>query len=148
VASLADTVVVDAPASRVWGWLLDLADHYRAWHPDHLRAEWVEGEPNHIGSVLLAAERLHGRPHAVRARITELRPNERLAYRFLWPASLLARGGAFLLVPEDGRTRFTAAIEFRWFAALLSRRRAALRRHLREEGESLKRQVEADGWQP
>jgi len=142
MARLADTVVVEAPTSQVWGWLLGLADHYRAWHPEHLGADWVEGSPNRVGSVLRVTERLHGRPHVLRVRVTELRPGERLAYRFLWPASLIARGGEFLLAPDDGRTLLTAALEFRWFAGVLRERRAALARHLREEGERLKRLVE------
>jgi uncharacterized protein YndB with AHSA1/START domain len=143
MARLTDTILVDAPASRVWDWLLRLADHYRAWHPDHLGAEWVEGAPNRVGSILRATERLHGRPHALRVRVTDVRPGVRLAYRFLWPASLLARGGEFRLAPEGAGTRFSAAVDFRWFAAALRRRRAELERHLREEGVSLKRLVEA-----
>jgi uncharacterized protein YndB with AHSA1/START domain len=142
VARLADTVVVDAPTSQVWDWLLGLADHYRTWHPEHLGADWVEGAPNRVGSVLRVEERLHGQPHSLRVRVTEIRPGEYLAYRFLWPASLVARGGEFLLAPEGGRTRFTAALRFRWYAGAFRARRAALARHLREEGERVKRLVE------
>jgi uncharacterized protein YndB with AHSA1/START domain len=143
MATLADTIAVDAPPQRVWECLLHLAERYRDWHPDHLRAEWLEGVPNQVGSVLSTVETLHGRPHTLRMRVTAAQPLRRLAYRFLAPMSLLATSGEFLVEPDGERARFTAVLRFRWFAPLFRRRLAGLRQHVHEEGENLKRMVEA-----
>ena len=59
---LIESIVIDSPPEPIWHWLTDLAKHYTEWHPDHVSAEWERGEPNRVGSILRAVERLGGAP--------------------------------------------------------------------------------------
>lgn len=147
---LRSEVLVEAPEERIWAWLNDLPTHYRAWHPDHLECRYARGERLEAGAVLIVAERLHGRVHHLRLLATEVQPPRIVRYR--------GRGfrGAFLLESVNGdATRFTAELAFgsrlpglgslldALARRLLADRLAALQRHMREEGENLKRIMEA-----
>jgi hypothetical protein len=60
--------------------------------------------------------------------------------------SLLLPGGAFVVVPEESGSRFTATISYRFgrlTERLFQHRTAALKRHMQEEGENLKRIIES-----
>ena len=144
---VSDTVDVDVPPDRVWRWLAGLAEHYQDWHPDHVSAVWEQGEPNQIGSVLKVVESLGGHREELRFEMTEVDPPRRMGYRILGSHGVLLPCGAFTITPDDGGSRFTASIRYRfsvvteWF---LRQRVAALRTHMREEGENLRRLVEAD----
>jgi hypothetical protein len=43
------TVMIDAPPERIWPWVADL-DKHGAWSPKPYSVEWLEGEPNAVGS--------------------------------------------------------------------------------------------------
>lgn len=143
---LRDSVEIDVPPERVWGWLERLADNYTDWHPAHVSARWERGAPNRVGSVLRAVEELGGHREELRFELTAVEPPRRFEYRLLGPISVLLPGGAFTVGPSDGGSRFTAAISYR-FGRLTERlfrsRTAMLRRHMSEEGENLKRILES-----
>jgi hypothetical protein len=150
---LTDSIEVEASAEDVYTWLVQrLRDKeaYRQWHPDHVDIRWIKGEPLQQGSVLYAEEYLHGVLHKLRFRITKVVPNRLIEYRALFPLSLLAPGNSFVIEPT-GRDRcvFTATGSLRmprWlFDRMHPRHRGkieATQRHIREEGENLKRALE------
>jgi hypothetical protein len=142
---LTDSIVIHSPPEPIWDWLSDLADHYTEWHPDHVSAEWERGEPNRVGSILRAVEHLGGIREELRFELTSLEPPHRFEYRMRGPISLLLPGGAFNVQPHNGDSQFEASISYR-FGRLTERvfrhRVAALKRHMAEEGENLKRIIE------
>lgn len=143
---LRDSIRVHAPPERVWTWLLGLAEHYTEWHPDHVSARWVRGDPAAVGSVLEVVERLAGRREELRFEMTGVDPPRQLEYRILGPHSILLPTGGFEVAPDDEGSRFTAYICYRFgqlTEALFRRRVAALRAHMREEGQNLKRLIES-----
>lgn len=143
-----ESVDVHAPPERVWEWLTGIAEHYRDWHPGHREARWERGQPHRVGSVLRAVEDLGGRREVLRLELTAVDPPRRLEYRFRGPISMLLPRGAFTVVPRDEGSLFVASIWYRfgWLTEHLYRRRsAALREHMHEEGENLKRILEASG---
>ncbi len=144
---LQDSIVVDARPDQVWSWLLDLADHYTEWHPDHVSATWSHGEPNEIGSQLTTVEDLAGHREELVFEVTNLEPPWRMEYRTKGLHSIILPGGSFQISPAQNQSStFTATIRYRLgpVTALLFRRRmAALQAHMHEEGEGLKRLVEA-----
>lgn len=78
--------------------------------------------------------------------MTSVEPTHGFEYRIRGPISLLLPGGAFAVVSDDGGSRFTATISYRFGRVterLFKRRMAAPRRHMEEEGESLKRVIES-----
>lgn len=143
-----DTVFIETPPSKVWAWLSDLPSHYREWHPAHVRC-WYENE-NALtaGAVLGVEEQLHGRTHRLKLRATEIVPNHLLRY------SSWGLRGSFVLEEANGGTSFTANLSFGVAAPLIGRiadrvlgrvfatRLAAVREHMHEEGQNLKRLLE------
>jgi len=148
VRQIRDTIHVDASPKEVWSWLAGVADHYTDWHPDHVSAEWVEGEPNEIGSILEAVEYIGGRRETLCFVMMDIDAPHLMKYRIRGLHSLLLPGGGFSISTEGDGSAFTATIDFR-FGGLIDRfvpRRAeALRAHVREEGMNLKRLVETRG---
>jgi hypothetical protein len=98
--------------------------------------------------VLAVEEELHGRPHRMRLRATEVVPNRLVRYS--------SRGvrGVFRLEEVNGGTRFTATLGFGVALPILGRiadavmgrifgaRLAAIHEHMREEGRNMKRLLE------
>jgi len=146
-STLRSSVEIYAPPERVWRFLLQLADRYGEWHPDHVSARWL-GRPNEVGSVLEAVERIAGHEEKLRFELDSLEPPHRYSYRLRGPISALLPRGDFQVDPLDGGSRFVATIQVRLgrlMEILVRKRAAALRAHMREEGESLKRIVESEG---
>jgi len=145
-STLEDRVEVDAPPEVVWAWLSALADQYTEWHPDHISARWIRGEPNQVGSRLEAIEYLAGHREKLIFEMTGVDPPRRLEYRILGPHAFLLPGGRFVIALRDHGSVFRAAIDIRWgrlAARVFRRRMEALRTHMHEEGQSLKRLIEA-----
>ena len=144
--SLRDSVEIDAPLDSVWDWMTNLAANYTDWHPDHVSAEWTQGEPNEVGSVLAAVEYLGSKKEELRFQLTSIDPPHMFEYRLRGHAAILLPGGSFSIEPTERGSRFTATIRYRLgrLTELLFRRRMlALQRHMSEEGENLKRIIES-----
>lgn len=144
--ALQDSTEIDAPPERIWAWLEGLADSYTEWHPAHESAEWERGAPNEVGSVLRVVEDLGWGREVLRFELIGLDPPRRLDYRLLGPISFLLPRGSFVVLPTASGAKFVAEIHYRfgWLVERLLRRRfAVLRAHMREEGENLKRIIEA-----
>jgi hypothetical protein len=94
-------------------------------------------------------ERLHGRLHRFRLRVSGVTPGRLIRYRHL------LFHGDFAVDPEPGGTRFTAQLHFGLDlpmigpaldaigATLFARRLRELREHMAEEGQNLKALLES-----
>jgi uncharacterized protein YndB with AHSA1/START domain len=143
---LIHSVEIEAPPEVVWDWLAHMAERYPEWHPDHEYACW-NGVANQPGSVMTIVERLGGRREQHSLELTHYEPPRRFAYRMRGPVSMLLPCGEFRIDPVGDGSRFTAAICYRGGGLterLYARRIRALRRHMREEGESLKHLLEVE----
>ena len=150
---LKDTIEVNASAEKVYDWLCQRCkdkDSYRAWHPDHVDIRWIKGEPLQEGSIVYAEEYLHGDLHKLKFRITKIVPNRVIEYRSLFPLSILAPGNRFVIEPKgESSCIFTAMGSLRlpsWLFRKLHKKHEhkieATERHMKEEGENLKRALE------
>jgi hypothetical protein len=151
--TLRDSIEVNATPEEVFTWLAQRfrdKESYQAWHPDHVDIRWIKGEALQEGSVVYAEEYLHGVLHRLKFRITKVVPNRLIEYRSLFPLSLLASGNSFVIEPRgEGRCTFTAQGNLRLPKWLFKRMHPkhkgkieATERHMREEGEILKKAVE------
>jgi len=152
--TLTDSIEVRAAPEEVFGFIARLADDesYRAWHPeDHVSLRWIEGPPWEEGSVAYAEEYLHGKLHKLKFTVTKVVPNRRIEYG---PTSRLMRryfpGNAFIMEPAEEGCVFTATVKLRvgrlariLAGGRLQRGLADTKQHMREEGENLKKIVEA-----
>ena len=150
---LEDSIEISAPAGDVFAKLAEyLTDReaYLSWHPEHVDLRWFKGEPMREGSVLYAEEYLHGRLHKLKFRVTKVVANELISYRPLFPLSIIATGNRFRFEPRGAdRCAFIADGHIRFPLWLFKRmhkehegKLAASKKHMKEEGENIKRAVE------
>ena len=144
---LEDRIVIAAPASRIFAFFDDMEAHYADWHPDHILFEWRGKKGVAEGNVFYFEERIGGKlmrkqvvfTRVRRDRLMVFAPTSRLLRLFLPRLSFETRETA------EG-TEFVAQIVVRAgpLAQWANRREFdAVRRHMREEGENLKRLMEA-----
>ncbi len=151
---LTDSIEIRAAPEKVFNWFKNLkgkAD-YRSWHPGHVDVCWTKGEPFEKGSIARFEEYLHGRLHRFTFVCTKVVPSRVIEYRASFPWSIVMTKGAFVFEPRGHNSCiFTATIYLR--LGPLSRKLAqsyleAIRQHMKEEGESLKKILEEGGHQP
>jgi hypothetical protein len=153
MVTIEDSIDVKARPEKVFEWLVERfkdKTSYQAWHPDHVDLRWVEGEPMKEGSIAYAEEFLHGVLHKLKFRITRIVPNRAIEYSALFPLSLLAPGNSFFIEPKGeessmftatGRIRLPEWLFRQWNKNAMNKLEAT-KRHMKEEGENLKRAVE------
>ncbi len=142
---LQDSIEIKTTPEKIFDWLIRFEEHYREWHPDHVACSWVKGGPEKEGSILYIEEYIHKDLHKMKFRLTKIEPARRIEYDVLFPMSILCPKGSFIIESKNRSCTFTATLSFR-FGALLShlfkKRIEALRTHMREEGENLKKLLE------
>lgn len=147
---LKDTVEIETSPAQVFEWLDHLPENYLAWHPDHVACRYLKGRSIlETGSVLYVEEYLHGQLHRLKLRTIQVVPNIRLEYK-----AGLGIAGAFEVQSKGSKVLFMAEITLGtnlpglgwaldWIiGALLSDRLEALKQHMAEEGENLKKLLE------
>lgn len=151
---LTDSIEIKTKPEKVFNFLIHLVDDesYRAWHPeDHVSLRWIEGPPWEEGSVVHAEEYIHGKLHRLKFVVTKVVPNLEIEYV---PISRFLRKyfprNTFYIEPKDATCVFTATGTYRvgWLFRTFARKRleralSSVRKHMKEEGENLKRILEA-----
>ena len=104
------TVRIDTQPDAVWPWVADLSKH-TDWSPKPYRIEWLEGEPNSVGSRFHSTGVIPGdKHHENEGRVTENQPRTRFAFASSDPQGEYAH--AYDLTPNGGGTDVTHRIEF------------------------------------
>ena len=76
---------------------------------------------------------------------TKVEPNKRIEYRVLFPVSIISPKGSFIMEQKGRSCLFTATLYFRFgriFLKFAKSRVEAVKKHMKEEGENLKRLLE------
>jgi hypothetical protein len=144
---IVDTITIDSTADAFFDFFERMDEHYLQWHPDHQLFRWVKGRGVAEGVEFYFEEIIGGKlmkKHVVFTRVEskhylEFTFTNRLL-RFVMPRISFRAAGA------GTRIEVTAEIHVRTgpVGAWLNRREfAAVRRHMREEGENLKRILES-----
>ena len=145
---LEETTVIDAPQERVFDFFRYMDEQrYLEWHPDHLAFRWVEGRALQEGSVCYFEERIHGQVNKKNVRYTKVEPN--LYIEFVptwWLYRLLLPRMSFAMEQQgDKVTLLRAQVHARVgpLGARLNRKEFdAVRQHMKEAGENLKKWAE------
>ena len=143
------SIDIDAPPEAVYAFFEGLEENYTKWHPDHISFRWAQENGLEEGAIAYAAQRVHGKIHKTPARFTRVEPNRRI--EFVWANPFLrffAPLNVWIFEPIDGGCRFTAegVVRLGWISSRMKHVQRVLeegRRHIAEEGENLKRLVEA-----
>jgi hypothetical protein len=152
---LTDSIEIKTTPEKVFNFFFHLVDDesYRDWHPDdHVAFRWIKGRPWEEGSVGYAEEYIHGKLHKLKFVITKLIPNRLIEYApTSWFRRIYFPKNRFTVEPKQGACIFTAqgTIRVGWLIRILAKKRlerglSSVRKHMKEEGENLKRILEAD----
>ena len=153
--TLKNSIEINASAEKVFDQLvknLSDSESYRSWHPEHVDLRWIKGEPVREGSILYAEEYLDGNLHKLKFRITRVVPNNLIAYAPLFPLSIIATGNSFSAVSKgENRCVFSSEGHIRFPLWLFKKihkchegKLVASEKHMKEEGENIKKAVEAE----
>ena len=146
---LQDSIRIEAPAESAFNFFNDMADNYVRWHPDHLSFKWLEGNSVKVGSIFYFEEIINGEKQKKAMRFTAVKPGLMLEFT---PMNLIVRyfmpSLKFETEPiNEHSCCFTATIRIRLSPIgqrLNAKEFDAVRKHMREEGENLKRLLEAE----
>lgn len=137
---------VDASAEEVYAFFEQVEDRYLDWHPDHLTFRWVVGNGLEEENEAYFEEEIAGEVKKHTIRYTTVEPPTRIVFH---PTSRLIRlflpHISFTVEPEKGGCRVTQRVQVRTGPIGRRLNKAefdAVRQHMQEEGENLKRIVE------
>ena len=140
--TLKDTIEIKTTPEKIFEWVAHLDENFHAWHPDHVKCRWLKGKPAEEGSILYVEEYLHGKLHKIKFLITKIEPNRKIECKLLFPMSLICPKGSFIIESKRESCIFTATLSFRFakfFLTFAKNRVEAIEKHMKEEGENLKR---------
>jgi len=146
--TLRDSIEIKTTPEKVFNGLSKIfssEENFRAWHPDHVRCRWLKGKPFEEGSIVYVEEYMHGKLHKIKFLGTRVEPNRRIEYKILFPTSIACPKGSFIIEPKGKSCIFTATLSFRFgwlFSKFAKSRVEAVKKHMKEEGENLKRLLE------
>lgn len=145
--TLKDSIEIKTTPEKIFEWFLHFEENFHAWHPDHIECRWLKGKPFEEGSILYVEEYLHGKPHKMKFLGTKVEPNRKIEYKLLFPISIICPKGSFSIEPKGESCIFTATLSFRFgwlFSRFAKDRVEAIKKHMKEEGENLKRLLEEE----
>ena len=139
---------IEASPEDVFRFFEQIDQRYEEWHPDHLTFRWVTGEGLEPGNEAYFEERIGGDLKKQTVRYTEIEPGRYIEFA---PTSRLVRlllpHLSFTIESEADGCLVTQRIKVRTgpIGARLNRREFdAVRLHMQEEGENLKRILEKE----
>ena len=144
MVTLKHSIEIKTTPDKIFEWLKNLDQHYREWHPDHIRWINITGRLDE-GDTSYYEEYLHGKLHKIKFKITKVEENKRIEFKNLFPMSIICPKGSYILEPREESTIFTATLSFRFawlFSKLAKNRVEAIKTHMKEEGENLKKLLE------
>lgn len=142
--TIKDSTEIKTNPDKIFNWLKNLEKHYKEWHPDHIK--WInETGGLYKGDVVYYEEYLHGKLHKIKSKIIKIEENKKIEFKNLFPMSILSPKGSFIIDDRGKSCIFTATLSIRFgriFSILAKSRVTALKKHMKEEGENLKRILE------
>ncbi len=150
MTTLKDSIEIKTAPEKIFNGLIRVfssEEDFKRWHKDHVKCQWLRGKPFEIGSVLYIEEYLHGELHKMKFLGTQLDPNRKIEYKLLFPMSMICPKGSFIIEPKGESCIFTATLSFRlgWLFLIFAQGRVeAIKKHMKEEGENLKKISEKD----
>jgi uncharacterized protein YndB with AHSA1/START domain len=150
MAVLSDEVIVDAPPDAVYEFFRTMdEERYLAWHREHLAFRFVAGDRIAEGARAYFEEEIGDEHFESTVRYTEVRAPEYIEFRDEDRLTRLFNPkNTFAFESVDGGTRVVAEVHLRIgplerLSSHVHHELEELRRHMREEGENLKRLVES-----
>ena len=133
------------------GFFTNLEANYVDWHPvDHRRFVWT-GKPMEQGTEWYAEEVVHGHLFRLKGVVGEVVPFERIVFRYSFPVSIVSPRFEWMIDRGEHGSIFTANsylnagdLFHRLSKKEMEWKLEETKKHTREEGEYLKKILEAD----
>jgi len=150
---LKHTIEINTSAEKVYLWLTNHMkdkESYMQWHPEHLEIKWLKGNACEEGSIVYIEESLQGMMQKLKFKFIEVIPNKLIRYRVLFPLSIIAPENKFTIESTgENSCTFTAMgkinMSEKFFLSVHKNHQHKLEatmKHMKEEGENLKKGVE------
>ena len=147
---LKDSIEIKTTPEKIWEFFSNLDKNYKTWHPkDHIIFRWTKGKPMTAGSSWYAEEILEGKLAKLRGTIGEVIPHKKIVFKYSFPLSLASPGFEWLIETKGLNSVFTAIGYVRCigFYRLFAKKHVDTKievgkKHIREEGENLKKILE------
>jgi hypothetical protein len=141
---ITDTVVIRHDVEHVFGFFKNMEANYLRWHPGHRAFRWENGGGLREGAAFYAEEAIGGTLLETHAVVTRVEPNRRIEIATTVP---VLRGVSTRIVYDidfvrEGIQLTTEIHPGRFGACSGPAELEALRQHVREESERIKRIVE------
>ncbi|HAA22565.1 MAG TPA: SRPBCC family protein [Cytophagales bacterium] len=142
-----DSIFIQAPCEKVFAFFEEMDQNYLNWHPEHQVFEWRKGKGLAVGNVFYFEEELNGKLMKKETYFTDIIPNRYIEFKmtkglYRWFIPKLT----FIMEPEGDGCVFTGQVFLQGFGPLAkwANRKdfAAVRQHMKEEGQNLKRILE------
>ena len=146
-----DSTEISTTPEKIWRFFSDLEKNYKAWHPeDHVLFKWVHGNPMETGSYYYGEEVMMGKVRKIKGVIGEVVPNRKIVFKCSFPIMLVSPYFEWRIEPRGSTSVFTAVTIVRcerFYRWVMGRKGwdafvASGRKHVREEGENLKKLLE------
>jgi uncharacterized protein YndB with AHSA1/START domain len=145
---LRDSIWIRATPAQVFAFFEAMDENYLRWHPDHRLFRWEHGRGVREGVIFYFEEEIGGTRMKKRVHFTRVEPGRHLEFTFTNRVlALIVPRLSFHVTPEADGVRVDAEIRIRTgpLGAWLNRREFdAVRVHMREEGQNLKRLLERE----
>lgn len=146
--TLEDRTLIKAPPERIFGFFEHMDENYLAWHPDHVAFRWTKGRGLEPGVEFYFEEHIGGKLLKKTVRFSKVAPFRYIEFEpTWWLMRLILPRFSFEIQPQDRASLFIAKIPVRTgpIGAWLNRREFdAVRQHMKEEGQNLKRMMERE----
>lgn len=141
------TIPIETDADKIFRFFENMEENYTRWHPQHICFRWEKGDGLKEGSISYFEEKIgdeHFKKKVIYTRVIpgryiEFVPVNRLMRIFL-------RKMTFRIEPDGNQCIFTAQVILKWVGPIAKKLNETkfelIRRHMKEEGENLKKILE------
>ena len=142
-----DSIFIDASCEKVYQFFEKMDQNYLKWHPEHFGFEWRKGRGLKEGIVFYFEEEIGGQLLKKETAFTRIIPNRYIEFTMVnWFYRLFIPKMTFIFGPQGNGCLFTAQVFLRGVGPIGSwahrKEFAAVRQHMKEEGENLKQIIE------
>ncbi|MGC1122578.1 MAG: SRPBCC family protein [Candidatus Methanofastidiosia archaeon] len=148
--AIRDSIEIKTAPEKIWEFFYNLEQNYKVWHPEHVVFKWTEGAPMESGSAWYAEEFSMGELKKLKGTIDEVIPNRKIVFKYFFPVSLVSPRFEWHIEPKGSNSVFTAInyVRAEGFYRRIAKKTMetaieASRKHMKEEGENLKRILES-----
>jgi len=146
-----EETIIKADTSAVFTFLTNIDSLYKIWHPkDHVFCKTIFRKLSASGCIFHFLEILNGFPLYLIVKITQIKKDQYIEYKLIFPFSLLKLGyGYFRIEPiASGGSKLIAFVEYGYKSVLFDKitnlfiNVDSVRKHIKEEGHNIREYLE------